>query len=329
MKKIVPLLIVILSILSCSEENRLPDYTGKTGELIVVIENKFLETKSGSAVEDVFKDFTPGLPQEEPLFTVVTIPASGFNKILQRHRNILIADINPANTTSNISLETNKWAKNQLYVRISAPNDSVFANIILKNRETLVQYFQEKELERLKVGISKNVNKELSERVGSKFGNSLKVPAGYQLLLDTTDFIWIRFETEKPQGGQMHPVNRNILIYSQPYISENMFAPEQMVASQDSITRLYIHGQKDGSFMRVYDEYPVHEKSLNLNNNYAKEIRGLWHLYGDFMGGPFITYSYANNTTNQMITVVSFLYAPQFDKREYLREMEAIMRTFQ
>jgi hypothetical protein len=327
MKKFLGVLLSASCLLACNQEGYLPDYTGKTGELIVVIENKYNDGKAGEAIQSTFAEYTPGLPQEEPLFTVVTIPSAAFNKVLQRHRNIVIVDINSNNTKSNISIENHKWAKNQLVLKISAPDDSVFANIIQKNRNTLIQYFQDKELERLAAGITKKADPQLSEKIQKKFQFQLKIPKEYQLLLDTTDFIWFRYETEKPQGGQMHPVNRNLFVFARDYYSEKMFDLDQVIASMDSVTRLYIHGQREGSYLKVFAEYPTHEKAINLKNNYTKELRGLWHLQSDFMGGPFVSYTTVNPLNNKIITIVSFLFAPQFDKREYLREMEAIMQT--
>jgi hypothetical protein len=45
------------------------------------------------------------------------------------------------------------------------------------------------------------------------------------------------------------------------------------------------------------------------------------------MGGPFINYTIINESTNKVIGIDGFVYAPQFDKRDYLRQLEAILTS--
>jgi hypothetical protein len=43
------------------------------------------------------------------------------------------------------------------------------------------------------------------------------------------------------------------------------------------------------------------------------------------MGGPFVSLSTVDEERRELITVEGFVYAPQFNKRDYLRELEAIV----
>jgi hypothetical protein len=56
-------------------------------------------------------------------------------------------------------------------------------------------------------------------------------------------------------------------------------------------------------------------------------MRGLWKLEGDFMGGPFYSMTFLDERTGNLVTIDGFAYAPYFDKREYIREVEAIIKT--
>ena len=58
------------------------------------------------------------------------------------------------------------------------------------------------------------------------------------------------------------------------------------------------------------------------------ELRGLWEAYNDFMGGPFVSHSFVSADKQYVITLDAFVYAPRFDKRNYLRQVEAILYTF-
>ena len=79
--------------------------------------------------------------------------------------------------------------------------------------------------------------------------------------------------------------------------------------------------------MTTYEEYIPKEREINLKGNYAKELRGLWHVQGDFMGGPFVSYSMVDEHRNRVITIDGYVYAPKFDKREYLRQLHALALT--
>ena len=59
------------------------------------------------------------------------------------------------------------------------------------------------------------------------------------------------------------------------------------------------------------------------------ETRGLWEVYNDFMGGPFVSHSFYSKDGRYIIVLDGFVYAPKFDKRQYLRQVEAIMYSFE
>jgi hypothetical protein len=50
-------------------------------------------------------------------------------------------------------------------------------------------------------------------------------------------------------------------------------------------------------------------------------------MENDFMGGPFLHYTLVDEKNNRVIELDAFVFAPKFDKREYLRELEAIVKT--
>jgi hypothetical protein len=77
--------------------------------------------------------------------------------------------------------------------------------------------------------------------------------------------------------------------------------------------------------LEVFPQY----RSLNLNGTYTAELRGLWKVEGDFMGGPFISISQIDEKRNRIVTVEGYVYAPKFNKREYIRQLEAILYSLE
>ena len=77
--------------------------------------------------------------------------------------------------------------------------------------------------------------------------------------------------------------------------------------------------------MTTEHQVPALAQSFRLNGNYTVEIRGLWRVEGDFMGGPFVSLSSLDLARNRVVTAEGFLYSPKYDKRDYLRQLEAVI----
>lgn len=306
----------------------MPQSTGRPGELVVVIDNHQWESQIGESIRACFGQYLEGLPQEEPIFRIVNIPNASFSGILQRHRNIIV--VNVADTPENkegLTLKKNSWASGQLVVKITAPGPEAFASIVNENCQMLTSYFSDKELERLKANLAKNEDKTIRKKLQERHGLSLTIPKEYVIALDTTNFVWIRNEVQKPSGGDYHQIIRGILIYYDEYTDKQQLSKEHLLSIRDSLTKIYVPGPTPGSYMQMVEEYPANFKEINFNESYAVELRGLWNLHGDFMGGPFLSLTTVDTTRNRVVTAEAFLYSPKFDKREYLRELEAILHT--
>jgi len=46
------------------------------------------------------------------------------------------------------------------------------------------------------------------------------------------------------------------------------------------------------------------------------------------MGGPFVNYTFYDETSGRLYMIDGMIFAPGYDKREFLRQMEAIAHTF-
>jgi hypothetical protein len=321
------LFVILLS--ACGEAAYKPDSTGRAGELVAVIRNEHLQSEAGEAIRNVFAVYQYGLPQEEGIFTLVTVPPDAFTKILQRHRNILLADISPEHKTPSLTVQHDVHSKNQILVRISAPDEQAFARIVMKNSQVLPSYFSEKELQRFSAANRKNRDKATEELLVNRHQISLSIPKNYDVILDKEDFTRLSYEIMKPSGGLKHQVIRSLFVYRTPYLTPRMFELGNLMDLHNEFTQKYIPGGKEGSYFKIVEELPPAYKVFSLNGNYAVEIRGLWSLEGDFMGGPFVNYTTVDTINNQLIGITGFVFGPNLDKREYLRELEGIMRTFE
>ncbi|NQX96794.1 MAG: DUF4837 family protein [Flavobacteriales bacterium] len=322
--KILFFLIIPFSFFSCDEMNErvLPSPSGKSGDLLVVMDSLYYNNKAGEAVKQIFSQEQVGLPQREPLFNIIHVPHRSFARIFHPMRNIIMVHIKPK---SKIKLEVRKevWSETQLVVTITAPNDKLAAETVTKNASALLDYFNNKELSRLQNKYRVNTNSKNAQYINKKFGLTLNLDELYIVAQEADDFLWMR--KEKTAGG--HQISQGVMIYTYPYVSDSTFKVSNLMKKRNFYTKNYVSGTNDGSYMLSYKEYVPIQKEISLNGVYVNELRGLWHMHQDFMGGPFVNYTLVDKKNNRVICIDGYVYSPKFNKREFLREQEALIKT--
>jgi len=317
-------LLVLFTFVSCDDLNErvLPSISGKSGDLLLVVDSNYWNNKTGAELQAIFSKEQVGLPQREALFNLIKVPHRSFARIFHTMRNIIMVNIDPEEKIK-IDVRENVWAESQLLITITAPNDKIAAETIQKNGEALLDYFNHQEVKRLQGKYKSNANSKNAKMLEEEFGLKISVDDLYIVAKETNDFIWLR--KDKKVGE--HEVSQGLLIYTYPYISDSTFEVNSLVKKRNEITKEYVIGGVENSYMQTYQEYIPKEKEINLKGIYVKELRGLWHMEGDFMGGPFISYTMVDEQMNRVITIDGYVYAPKFDKREFIRELEALALT--
>ena len=315
---------IVLSLASCDDINErvIPRCTGKSGDLLIVADSAYYNNLTGTAIQQIFSTEQVGLPQREPLFHLIHVPHKSFARIFHPTRNIIMVNIEPGSKPK-LSVREEVWSESQLVVSITAPNDKVAAEAIEKNGKVLLDYFNNREIDRLKAKYSVNSKSSHALYLNEKFGLSLNLDELYIIAEETEDFIWLR--KDKSAGG--HPISQGIMIYTYPYVSDSTFELSELVAKRNAITKEFVAGGKKGSYMTNYEGYTPVQREVSLNGVYVNELRGLWDMKGDFMGGPYINYSLVDEQNNRVVCIDGYVYAPKFDKREFLREQEALIKS--
>ena len=54
-------------------------------------------------------------------------------------------------------------------------------------------------------------------------------------------------------------------------------------------------------------------------------IREVHTVEGDFMGGPFVSYTTVDTATDRVFTLDCYVYSPKLPKRNYMREVEHLL----
>lgn len=304
------------------DKTLLPSSSGKYGEVLIVVDTLYEKGLTGKAIEKIFFQEVVGLPQQEAQFRASTVSFKGFKSILKQSRNILKVNIKK-NLKTDVKILNNVWAKNQLMIQIDAPNDKDAARVLLKNKQTIRNYFNEEEVTRLKSYFKKNNQKVLVDELKEDFGLSLLLPEGFVKMQKKEGGVWYKLEKKVGQ----HQIIQGVSIYSEPYDSDSVFTAKYFINKRNRFCADYIQGARDSSYMTVYEEFEPSTKEINLNGLYTMEYRGLWNMKNDFMGGPYLHYTFVDELNSRVIHLDGFVFAPKFNKREYLRELEAILTS--
>jgi len=317
------LIAIASSLNSCNESGNggKVQSTGKPGEILVVATKPLWKSTAGDSVRTFFAGPAIGLPQPEPLYKVVQVEEDEFNRLLKSHRNIMIMAIDSSLKEPVIEIRRDIWAAPQRVIKISAASIEGLKSIFGQKKDEILNVYDNAEIDRLQKLYSKTININGSEAVKKKFGFSMDIPADYFLAINKDNFIWFRREANRLSQG--------IIIYAYPYTDTIAYKPAKIVSVRNQFTQLYVPGPSDGSFMVVSDEVIKPEaRTITLKGQLATEIRGLWEVRKDFMGGPFLSYTLVDKQSNMVITLDGYVYAPNQNKTELLKEVQSVLLTF-
>ena len=168
----------------------------------------------------------------------------------------------------------------------------------------------------------KSLNKE--KALEENLGISLNVPSIYKVGREEANFVWL---DRQIQTGAM-----NIIAYSVPwntFDTDSTFV-QDIIKMRDSIGKLFIPGED----IPGKENYMITEKAFSpyvfpaeVSGRKAAEVRGIWEMSGYPMAGPFITYIINDEPNNRKLVLEGFTFAPATEKRDYMFELEAIMKT--
>ena len=317
------LLVSILSLISCdsgiSKSTKVRSI-GNTSEVLVVMQND--QQNDNLIVQEIKKYLGKeqyGLMQNEPLFEIAHINVVSFSDMFKKHRNILIINIDSKAKSTVVESFEDKWSSPQRIIRITSPSEDDFVNDFPKYAEGIITDYSEAERSRiLSVFRPSSKNKVLNE-VRKAFNLNIIVPQGFYVAKTEPGFMWIRKEVPDFSQG--------IVIISEPYADKEQFSENSIVARTNRDLKQYIPGESEGTYMAITDEFikPLTKQIENFASEYAIEMRGVWNVEHDFMGGPFVSYTFVDPNNNQILTIMGYVYHPNKKKRNLLRQLEAII----
>lgn len=303
-----------------SGETILPSISGKAGEVAVVCSKVEWESEPGNTIRDLLTEEVPYLPQAEPMYDLINVPQQAFNKIFQVHRNIIIIDTEESYTESKFVIGNNVWAAPQIVLKVEAHDGAAAAEVISQKGGEILRLLADAERARVIANSKASENAALRTKVNGMIGGSPYFPKGFTVKKEAENFLWISNETTFTIQG--------ILVWKYPCTSETDLTPEALAAKRNEITMAQIPCMTDNSYMILNPTiFPGYE-NITLNGREIVEMRGLWEAYNDFMGGPFVSHSFLSRDGQWVITMDAFVYAPKYEKRPYIRQVESLLYSF-
>lgn len=286
-------------------------------EVLTIIDETEWQEPHGRALFDVLNSPMSSMPQREANFKILQIDPKNFTSTFKMARNIVEVDVSSDYTQAKMSAEINKYASGQVVLTIKAPDKDAMEVFLKENSDKIVEYLVNKELERIALWLEKETATPKT-RIRNTFGFELAYPKGLPNITEDENFFWATNNSAESR--------QDISIFSIPYTTENVFEKDSLIAIRNRVLGKHIKGSFDSQMITAKFPAPEYRK-LEIDGLFRAELRGLWEMTTDMMGGPFVMQAFVNENTNRVIFVDVFVYAPEKKKRNLIRNMEATFYT--
>lgn len=322
MKKLCILILPVLLALSCQEGKKnsyKPQSLGAINTVAVVMDNTLWEGPVGDRVRKYFASPLIGLTWDEPRFSLEHMPPSVFRGTTRHRRAVLFVN---KDSVTGAQVRDDLYAAPQKVGVFKAPTDSALLEVLDTYAGQVMSEIRTMELEEAQERFLRSLSKETV--LQEKFGVSLRLPSLYKVGKQEENFIWIDREIQK---GSM-----NIIAYEMPddHFTSDSTLVRDIVRMRDSIGQLYIPGPDVPgrvTYMGTEKAFAPAVFPAEIGGFKAVEVRGIWEVVNYPMAGPFLTYIVNDTVRNRKMVLEGFTFAPATNKRDYMFELEAILKT--
>jgi len=323
MKRFIPLLAALCLLAACKGgAPLLPSVSGKAGEVLVVMEKAQWDEELGAATRGLLASECPYLAISEPLYSLVNIAPGAFGDIFKVHRNIVLFNIAPGVDSTCVYYRKDVWAQPQCVVQLNAPDSERALELLETAGANILSAIEQAERDRVIRNTLLYEEKGIAASIAPVFGGSPHFPSGYKLRKLTDDFAWVADDKQYTL--------QDVLIYSYEARGDSRdFDKEEILRHRAEMARSNVPGMYDNTWMITSEGFPVSIEYLSYRGRKFVQTRGYWEVENDYMGGPFVSHSFYSPDGSRVIVAEAFVYSPKFDKRQYLRQVEALLYSWE
>ena len=356
-----PALFLALLLAGCTEVTEYkPPAVGQGGEIMVVTDSATWSGPVGEALRATLGRESRTYPQPTPTFTLTQQSLSDYalQGIQRQHSLVFAAPYTDTSATARFlrarfdsagvaALERggrgiierdDLWMSDQLVVYATAPSDSALAEQIRTEGEDLRASFSRLARVRLAEDMfEKGQQTEVEQQLLDAHDFAIKVQHDYVVIQDTT------FLSDRDTRGTFVRLRRlagqdswrDMFVYYEEDPRLERLHPDSVRVLRNRLTERFVRGTFPESYITIEERdltrRPIETDTVSLGGRFAIETRGTWRMTGDAMGGPFVSYAFFDEDTSRFYLIDGMIYGPRYtneEKREFLRQMEAIAYTF-
>ncbi|HEX7070997.1 MAG TPA: DUF4837 family protein [Rhodothermales bacterium] len=346
------LLLAACALGGCKDVDYRPDAVGREAEIVVVMDDERWQGSLGDTVRAHLSDYMETLPAPEREFelrrtdietrfeeiktlknVLFVAPYTDTTAVARFLRSRLPENIDEMQAAAN-GLTVHRedlWRRNQMVIYVTAATAEALEATIRDRAEEIRYLFNRITRERVtREMFEKGRQRDIEEQLMRKHGFAVNVQYDFRVAIDTTNFVWLR--------RVLSDTWRSIFVYYIEDADPSIITPQWIYATRDSVTKQWIRGNV-GGFVEIDrpPRRPLETEAINFLGRYGFETRGLWQMMGERedgtrfqfgSGGPFVTYTFYDEPSGRIYMIDGMVFAPGFEKREFLRHMEAIAYTF-
>ena len=297
-------------------DGKLPLSVGNINEVLIVMPEYLWKGSHGDSIRQYLTEPLL-LPAPEPVF--VLTQQSALTKFMQKFRNIIMVNIDPGYEFADLKVRNDVFAINQVVFTIDAPSADSVISCIHRNRDFVSAYIIAKGRDAIIEDYVKIVEKSVTQRLEEKFKVDIVIPRPYKLDEDRENFVWISREQGESIWG--------ILMWEQPYLRTTQLDTDSLIFSMNAMTRNNVPGSIEGSYMADEPLFAPTVTRFDKNGVYTVQMNGLWQMQNGFMGGPYVNHTIVDVKRGRLITGHGFVFYPNRDKLQMIRQLEAILYT--
>jgi len=337
----------LLILFSACEGDYRPKSFGAVDEIYVVMDSTDWNSDTAMAIRETFGRQIETVPTAENAYTLKFLDFNTNDDLdrIQEYKNLIFAA--PLGGDNNVSrfiggilsdeIEqrvrndesfafplSDRWVRDQWTLILTSTSDEALAEKIINSEESLVTHLMNREFERRIENIyDRGEQVAISDSLWRDYGWKVRMQHDYIQVIDSSNAVM--FRRYLPEN------NRWMWAWWKNEVSEAEFIdPEWINATRDSLMEHLVQGEREGSYVTTDYRRPLETREIETDDRLiGYETKGLWRMTNDFMGGPFVHFTYYDPMTDRLFMVEYAQFAPSVSKRRFVRQFQAMGRTFE
>ncbi|CAN5518105.1 DUF4837 family protein [soil metagenome] len=351
------LLFASLGLTGCEELglDRMPNATGSESDIIVLADTTLFAGPAGDGVRETIGAPIITLPAPESAFRMrnQSIHPNLIRELRRQRHLMFMATLDEQSDYGDfvrarigeeareairqggngVFIREDLWARGQVVIYATGATPEDIARSLEARRDTLVQVLNRNARRAVTASIFDRGRQELVEdTLMNRHDFAVNVQVDFAFAQDTT----FRTREGRPAGfvrmrRLLSDTWRDFFVYYEDGVIPGLRPDSaETVDRINELMETYVVGSRDDSFVQINPRRPMTTRRVDLAGRQALEIRGLWTMTNDFMGGPYLVYAFYDEAQNRSYIFYGMVFAPRprYSKRDFLRQVEVIAHTF-